>query len=256
MPDPLTFMLLFSSGILAGISNAVAGGGTFFTFPVFISTGIPPVVANASNAVAVWPGHAFAVIEYRRELRRLGGSIRGSVVTALLGGAAGALLLTVIANDTFTRVIPFLILLATLLFAFGGRLVALLGRAGKIRHLHAPGPATRFLEFLFTLYGGFFGAGLGIMLMAGMHMLGMHDVQANNALKNLLAGAVTSIAVCVFVLSGLVHWTYTAVAFSGAIIGGLAGARIARWLPAAWLRRVVIGFGTFLTVFYFYKYYG
>lgn len=248
---------MFATGILAGVSNAVAGGGTFFTFPVFIGTGIPPVVANASNAVAVWPGHAFAVVEYRRELRRLAGRIPGSIVTALLGGAVGALMLTVVSNDAFSRAIPFLILFATLLFAFGGRIGACFNRNGVGgADGMAAGPGSRALEFLFTVYGGFFGAGLGIMLMAGMHMMGLHDVQANNALKNLLACVVTSIAVCVFALSGLVHWTYTAAAFTGAIIGGLAGARIARWLPAVWLRRVVIGFGLFLTVFYFYKYYG
>lgn len=255
MSDPLTVILLFSTGVLAGISNAVAGGGTFFTFPVFLATGIPPVVANASNAVAVWPGHAFAVVEYRRELRHLAGRIPGSLVTALLGGAAGALLLTYTGNDAFTRAIPFLLLFATILFAFGGRFAALFRRWGHDPD-GPPGWAARSLEFLFTVYGGFFGAGLGIMLMAGMHMLGMHDVQANNALKNLLAGAVTSVAVCVFAVSGLVHWSYTAVAFGGAIVGGLAGARIARWLPAAWLRRIVIGFGVFLTAYYFYKYYG
>lgn len=255
MSELLTVVLLFSTGVLAGISNAVAGGGTFFTFPVFLGTGIPPVVANASNAVAVWPGHAFAVVEYRRELRQLAGGIPGSVVTALLGGAAGALLLTFTGNDVFIRAIPFLLLFATLLFAFGGQFAALFKRWGHDPDGQSPGWAARTIEFLFTVYGGFFGAGLGIMLMAGMHMLGMHDVQANNALKNLLAGAVTSIAVCVFALSGLVHWGYTAAAFAGAIVGGLAGARIARWLPALWLRRIVIGFGVFLTSYYFFKYY-
>lgn len=255
MAEPFTFGLLFATGILAGVSNAVAGGGTFFTFPVFIATGIPPVVANASNAVAVWPGHAFAVVEYRRELRRFAGRIPGSIVIALLGGAAGAMLLTVIGNDAFSRAIPFLILFATLLFAFGGRLGAWLRSGDGAMEQHAPSPFARVMELLFTLYGGFFGAGLGIMLMAGMHMLGLHDVQANNAVKNLLAGVVTSIAVCVFAVSGLVHWTFTAVAFAGAVIGGLLGARIARRLPALWLRRVVIAFGVFLTCYYFYKYY-
>lgn len=92
--------------------------------------------------------------------------------------------------------------------------------------------------------------------MAGLHMLGVHDIQSNNALKNLLGAVVTSVAVCVFAVSGLVHWTYTAFAFTGAVVGGLLGARIARWLPGVWLRRIVIGFGAFLTVYYLYKYHG
>lgn len=122
MQELLLLLILFATGILAGISNAVAGGGTFFTFPVFIARGIPPVAANASNAVAVWPGHALAVVEYRRELRGFGPRIRGSMAIALAGGIVGALLLVYIGNAAFAKAIPFLILFATLLFACGGRI--------------------------------------------------------------------------------------------------------------------------------------
>ena len=119
MPELSIMLLLFLAGVLAGICNAIAGGGTFFTFPVFLSAGIPPVVANASNAVAVWPGHALAAVGYRKELREFQHGMKGSIVVAMLGGAVGALLLAYIGDRSFSMLIPFLILFATLLFGFG-----------------------------------------------------------------------------------------------------------------------------------------
>ncbi|MCP3670333.1 MAG: TSUP family transporter [Gammaproteobacteria bacterium] len=119
MPEPSIMLLLFLAGVLAGVSNAVAGGGTFFTFPVFLSAGIPPVVANASNAVAVWPGHALAAFGYRRELRDFSHTVKGSIAIAMLGGVTGALLLAYMGNRAFSMLIPFLILFATLLFVLG-----------------------------------------------------------------------------------------------------------------------------------------
>lgn len=256
MPEISIALALFASGILAGISNAIAGGGTFFTFPAFLSAGLPPVVANASNSIAVWPGHALAVIGYRRELRQFSKGVGGSIGVALLGGSAGALLLAYTGNGTFAKLIPFLILLATLLFAFGGSVRTWLTTRSRANTLSNPSLLTRGLEFLFALYGGFFGAGLGVMLMAGLLMLGVHDVQANNALKNLLASAVTSIAVILFIIFGVVSWPHTAIAFGGAVVGGLFGARIARALPAVWLQRIVISVGLVLSAYYFNKYYG
>jgi uncharacterized membrane protein YfcA len=246
---------LFAAGILAGISNAIAGGGSFFTFPVFLSLGIPPVVANASNAIAVWPGHALAVVGYRRELREYSKGIAGSVTVAIAGGAVGALLLAYVGNEAFARLIPFLILFATLLFAYGRIIGAWLETSKSAPPLTNPHPLTRLFEFAFAVYGGFFGAGLGIMLMAGLIMLGVNDIQANNALKNLLAAVINSVAIVVFAVSGLVSWPHTAIAFLGAVIGGLAGARVARALPAAWLRRVVIAVGLALSVHYLLKAY-
>lgn len=256
MPELSTLALLFFSGILAGISNAIAGGGTFFTFPVFLAAGVPPVIANASNAVAVWPGHALAVIGYREELRTFSEGIRTSVFVAFLGGAVGALLLIYIGNKAFIKLIPFLILFATILFAFGGVLSRWVNSKSPGKSFTNPSLTTRLCEFSFAVYGGFFGAGMGIMLMAGLHMLGVHDIQVNNALKNLLGAVVTSIAVCIFSFSGLVAWPYTLLAFSGAVIGGFAGAYIARWLSAIWLRRIVVSLGLFLSIYYFIKYYG
>lgn len=254
MPEPSIALLLVITGFLAGACNAVAGGGTFFTFPAFLAAGLPPVVANASNSVAVWPGHAFAAVGYRNELSRSARNIRGSLIIALLGGIAGAVLAGVIANQAFASLIPFLLLFATLLFAFGRRVSVLIER--PISDTPHASFGSRCLEFVVAIYGGFFGAGLGIMLMASLLMLGVHDLQANNALKNLLGAVINSVAVIVFAVLGVVSWPHTLIAFAGAVTGGLAGARLARRMSEVWLRHIVIAVGLFLSAYYFWRYYG
>ncbi len=249
----LIFIMLFFAGLIAGIVNAIAGGGTFFTFPVFLAAGLPPIVANASNAIAVWPGHAFATIGYRNELVKHREGLGKSMLIALIGGTLGAFLLIFTGNQAFTKLIPFLILFATIIFAYGAKLntiVSSFSNSGK------HGLLGGFLEFIFALYGGFFGAGLGIMLMAGLQILGYHDIQANNALKNLLSTIIASVAVAIFAFLGIVSWSHALVAFAGASVGGLLGARFAQWLSAVWLHRIVIVFGMFLSVYYFIMYYG
>lgn len=255
MPDPSILVLLFFAGIAAGVSNAVAGGGTFFTFPVFLAAGIPPIVANASNAIAVWPGHAMAVVGYRKELSRLKSQLWKSCLIVFLGGAIGAYLLSIISNAAFTKLIPLLILFATLLFAFGKKLVSLVNARMTVRSSANP-YIKRISELVFAVYGGFFGAGYGIMLMAWLQMTNDHDLQTNNALKNLIATIMASVAVTVFVVTGIISWWHTGAAFVGAIIGGLLGAKVVRLLSEQWLSRVVIVFGLFLSVYYFIRYYG
>jgi uncharacterized protein len=253
VPELSIALLLLITGFIAGACNAVAGGGTFFTFPAFLAAGLPPVVANASNSVAVWPGHAFAAIWYRAELSRRMQNVRGSLLIALLGGIVGAVLASVIANQVFAGLIPFLLLFATLLFAFGRRVSVLIERPTTERPHASLG--SRCVEFVVAIYGGFFGAGLGIMLMASLLMLGVHDLQASNALKNLLGAVINSVAVLVFAVLGVVSWPHTLIAFVGAITGGLAGARLARRLSETWLRRIVIAVGLFLSAYYFWRYY-
>lgn len=253
---PSVAFLLAGAGALAGLTNAIAGGGTFFTFPVLMAAGLPPVVANASNAVAVWPGHALAVVDSRNELSRIKVHVGPSVVIALLGGVVGFFLLVAIDNTAFAKAVPFLILFATLLFAFGRGLSTWFASRAPATAFQRRALVTRFCEFCFAVYGGFFGAGLGVMLMAGLLMLGVHDLYTNNALKNLLASVVTSVSVAIFAVTGLVSWSHTLVAFVGAIAGGFLGARAARLLSAVWLRRVVVAVGLVLSVYYSYRYYG
>jgi uncharacterized protein len=253
----LTALSLTSVGVAAGICNAIAGGGTLLSFPVFMAAGLPPIVANASNAVAVWPGHALASVGYRHELRQRHSGLATAGLVALIGGAAGAYLLSIVGNGAFLRLIPYLLFAATLIFAFGpaGNRWLATHKAG-ISNSTSFGPLGHLGILIFSIYGGFFGAGLGVMLMAGLLLLGVHEPQRNNALKNLLATLVTSVAVVVFAVSGLIAWPHTMCAFAGAIIGGLIGSRLARLMSPKLLRFVVITFGCLLSGYYFYKYSG
>jgi len=247
---------LAAVGVIAGISNAIAGGGTLFSFPVFMASGLPPVVANASNAVAVWPGHALACVGYHRELRHASRGLAAAGLASLMGGALGAYLLSVVGNSAFTRLVPYLLVAATALFAFGPTANGWLS-SRKGLGVDAPlGPLGHLGILLFSVYGGFFGAGLGVMLMAGLLLLGVREPQQNNAVKNLLATLVTSIAAIVLAVSGLVAWPQTACAFAGATIGGLLGSRLARLMSPKLLRLCVIAFGCALSSYYFFKYHG
>lgn len=242
---------LFFAGLAAGMANAIAGGGTLFSFPVFLASGLPPVVANASNAVAVWPGHALATFGYRRELRDTSESLIRPILVSAAGGMLGAYLLSITQAAVFTALIPPLIFGATVLFAFGPKIQKRLLTKAEDDF----GSSGLFGIFIFSIYGGYFGAGLGIMLMAGLMLLGITDPQRNNALKNLLAAIITSIGVVVLAISGLIAWPHTLTAFAGALIGGLYGSYLARLLPVSRLRIVVIALGLVLSTYYFEKYY-
>lgn len=244
--DPLDAAMLFFAGVLGGAVNAAAGGGTFFTFPALMAAGLDPLTANASSAVAVYPGHAAAAPAYRDELRRSGRRLIGRSLIALAGGLTGAALLLHAGGEAFAALVPWLLLTATLLFAAGPRLRAAAERA----RLTSPAVASA-VEFLFAVYGGYFGAGLGVLLMAALTIVGVRDVQIANAQKNLLATVVTTASVATFAAAGVVAWPQTLAALLGAVAGGYGGARLARRLPGAAVRRIVIGVGAALTLYYF-----
>jgi uncharacterized protein len=252
-----TALSLGAVGVIAGLCNAIAGGGTLFSFPVFMAAGLPPVVANASNAVAVWPGHALATVGYRKELQQVSGGLAAAGLAAITGGAVGAYLLSLVGNSAFVKLIPYLLLAATVIFAIGPATNRWLSHKVHASATQASfGPVGLLGILLFSIYGGFFGAGLGVMLMAGLLLLGVRDPQQNNAVKNLLATVVTSVAVLIFAFSGLVAWPHTAIAFVGAIIGGLLGSKLARLMSPGLLRFCIIMFGFGLSAYYFLKYYG
>lgn len=248
--------LLLAAGLLGGAANALAGGGTFFTFPAMLEVGLAPVAANASNAVALWPGRFPSVIAGCRDLMQVRHRLLRSCTIAALGSLAGAWLLLATQERVFTAMIPWLLLFATLLFAFGTRLVPFL-QALKPRD---GGRGLAFVvasgfETVVAIYTGYFGAGAAFMVMAGNAMTGVDDVHQNVALKNLLITLMTTVSVAVFVAAGIVAWRETLVMTAGAFAGGYAGARLARRLHPGRLRVFIIAIGAALTVYYFAKLY-
>ncbi|MDW5441441.1 sulfite exporter TauE/SafE family protein [Polaromonas sp. SM01] len=260
----LDMLLIGGGAFAAGAVNAIAGGGTFFSFPALLMIGIPPVVANASNSVAQWPGSLTGAWAYRRELVPYKRYLLPMGAASLLGGVAGGLLLLSAGDARFSALIPWLLAFATLLFAFSPQLAATLkhlrARHGQVKpqvaaeECHGSGsPAGWLVQLLVSIYGGFFGAGMGILMMASLAIGGHEDVQHINALKNLLSAVVYSITVATFVVAGAVSWPHTLVMVLTASLGGYLGARMARNIRGPWLRRMVIAVGTVLTLYYFSK---
>ncbi len=248
--------LLVAAGLLGGAGNALAGGGTFFTFPAMLEVGLPPVTANASNAVALYPGRFPSVWAGRHELAQMRSRLLRACVVAALGSLAGAWLLLATKERVFTNLIPWLMLFATLLFAFGAQLVAATQRlAPKRGALRAGFAFALVFETIIAIYGGYFGAGAAFMVMAGHAMTGINDVRKNVALKNLVITVMTTISVAVFVAAGAVAWRDTLAMMAGALPGGYWGARLAQRLDPAKLRWFIIAFGVALTAYYFWKVY-
>ena len=245
---------------MAGGMNAMAGGGTFFSFPALLAAGVPPVVANASNTVALWPASFSSAWAYRREARRHPRMAVLLAIVSMLGGLAGGLLLMATSNESFSRLIPWLMMLATTLFALSSRISKLIAwtklRLGIGRHREQPGSIGGALfQFVVATYGGFFGAGLGILTLAALAIQGFEDVQELNALKNLSSALNYTVASITFIVAGAVSWPHTLVMLATAMIGGYAGASLARRLPSLWLKRLIIAVGGTLTLVYFIKVY-
>lgn len=234
-------LLLLAAGLIGGIVNALAGGATLITFPAMLAAGLPPVIANASNAVAVSPGHLIAALVDRGQLPPADRRLVLAMLVAAAGGAAGGALLLALPDHLFLLPVPALIGGSTLLFALGPRLQA---RAGRRR-------AGGLLPLgLASVYGGFFGAGLGIILTMVLSLDPAAGIRAVKALKNLLATCVSLAAIVLFVVRGAVAWPETLVMLAGALVGGYAGGHLIRVLPAHLVRAGVIAVGTVLSVVY------
>lgn len=244
--------LLFVSGIAGGIINAVAGGATLITFPAMLAAGLPPIAANASNAVAIAPGHLIAAIADREKLPVVDRWLAWALAASLGGGAAGALLLLAVPERLFVLPVPALIGFATLLFALAPQVQAWSARR---RGGEAPPPLAGLGSVAgASLYGGFFGAGLGVILTAILAIRDAGDLRRVKVLKNLLATAVSLTAVAIFMVQGAVRWPETTAMLAGALAGGYAGGHLVRVLPAQATRGVVIVAGTAMSLFYAWKY--
>lgn len=246
--EPRVMALLFAAGAVGGAVNAIAGGATLITFPAMLAAGLPPVVANASNAVAISPGHLLAAVADRERLPAADRRLALSLAAATLGGIAGALLLLALPAAAFLQPVPLLIGLATALFAFAPRIQA---RAARRREGAAPNALTGTAALAaVSVYGGFFGAGLGVMLSALLAIEDPDDIRRVKVMKNLLATAVSLAAIVIFVVQGAVHWGATLAMLAGALPGGWAGGHLVRVLPARAVRRAVIAAGLFMSAYY------
>jgi len=245
-----TGVLLFFAAVAGGAINSVAGGGSFVAFPALLFAGVAPVPANATNTIALWPGSLASVLAYRRELGEVKRELFPLAVAALLGGLAGSLLLLRTSESTFVLLIPWLLLFATLLFTFGGAV------ARKLTHgARAPLWLAAIVQLAISVYSGYFGGGMGIMMLAVLTLLGMTHIHRMNALKNVLGALINGVAVVAFVIAGAVRWAPGVVMIAGGITGGYAGAAIARRISPKYVRWVVMGIAWGMTTYFFVKTY-
>lgn len=251
--DLLSLLLLAGSGLAAGLVNAVAGGGTFFTFSALIASGLPPVMANATSAVAITPGNISSCWAYRREISANLRHFTGLSVASLLGGVIGAYVLTRTGNAAFRQLVPWLLLFATLLFASSPLIVRLARSLASGERGPGMVAAGLVIQFLVSIYGGFFGAGMGIVMLASMAITEGDDFHRINAAKNLCSMLLQFVAVVIFVIAGLVSWPETLVVGIAAVIGGYAGVAFGRRLPPVVMRWLVIGVGSALTLYFFIR---
>lgn len=243
------FLLLFGAGLLAGALNAAAGGGSFVTIPALVLAGVPAVAANVSSTVALLPGTLASAWAWREDLQPVERiPLRTMIGVSFVGGLAGAVLLLSTSERVFDGVLPWLMLVGTLAFAFGRPLGVLLRR-----HVRIGAGAVLAAQVVLSIYAGYFGGGVGIMMMAVWSLLGEVDIRAASAARTLLVSAANTVAVLCFALFGPVHWLETATVLVAAVIGGYFGARLARIVPAPALRVFVILFSTAMTAAFFWR---
>lgn len=242
----------FGSAFLAGLINSVAGGGTLVTFPTLIWLGLNSVTANATSTVAIWPATLGSSWGYRRELRTVEGRLFWLLVPSVIGGLAGAWLLRFTPPAVFDRLIPYLILFATLLFMAQNPVQRWMKSTNPAAHHSAKWLAGALVFQLgVALYGGYFGAGIGILMLAALSVMGLSDMHQMNSLKVLLGGTMNGVAIVYFVSNHMVYWPDVVIMAAGAIAGGYGGAGLARRLGGPVVRRIVIliGFGMALSFF-------
>jgi uncharacterized membrane protein YfcA len=254
MPDNLsTYFLLGLSALVAGAINSIAGGGTLFTFSALLAV-VDPVVANATSTVALVPGSLAGAWAYRHEMRAVDRWATLLIWPSLLGGAVGSLLVTELDESYFSALVPWLLLTAALLF-MAQPVVARLAGLGKQHTRPAAGTLAGIVVFQFfvAVYGGYFGAGIGILMLSALGLMGFADIHRMNALKTLLAACINGVSVVVFVAEQKVEWRYASSMAVAAIVGGYMGARVARRLDDNLVRWVVILIGLGLAAHFFYK---
>jgi uncharacterized membrane protein YfcA len=251
--DAPTLALLFVAAALGGALNSVAGGGSFIAFPALVFAGVPEVAANATNSVALWPAGVASAVAYRNDMPKGRALVTTLVVASFVGSTAGAALLLKTAESTFVQLIPWLLLMAAALFSFGPRLTARF-RASSPADVGARGLAAIGLaQTVIALYGGYFGGGMGILMLAALSLVGMTNIHAMNALKTILGAVINGVAIALFIAAGAVAWRPGSVMIVGGIAGGYAGAWAARRMDPKRVRPFVAFVAWSMTAYFFLK---
>lgn len=258
LPAFLTWQWIWLAiaAFLAGVLNAVAGGGSFLSFPALLGTGILPVQANATNTVALWPGQLTSIAAYRDDIRKNPHLVAPMALAGLLGGTAGALVLLHTPQTTFLHLVPWLLLIAATIFALSGPISRWLERRrGSL--VHGDRKPHRVLVFLCTIvvcfYIGYFGAGAGFLIITLLSLFGYQDMNEINALKVVATSMANGVAFLLFVFGGWVEWRYCLLAMVACAIGGYTSARFARLIPQPVLRGLVIAIGFGMSAWFFWK---
>ena len=237
----MSYLVVFIAAFIAGAINSVAGGGTLVSFPALIWVGLPSTIANATSTVAIWPGSLGGVWGYRHDLKGLPAATYALTIPSLIGGILGAILLVMTPTEVFDRLIPLLILFATVLFMLQDQVQRAIRTTGKA-HAGSKGwlIGAMLFQFLVSVYGGYFGAGIGILMLAAFGIMGFTDIHQMNGLKNFLALCINGVAAIYFIWNGMVSWPHTIIMAVGAMVGAVWGAGVARRLGARAVRRIVI----------------
>lgn len=247
--------LLTSAALVAGVANSIAGGGSFITFPTLLFTGMPPVTANATNTVAVWPGILASTGAYRKAMSRpLLRSVMPLLIVTLMGSILGAWLLLHTPQITFLKMVPWLLFAGTVLFSMGPRLS---GWVNRRRDSAQPSRLRvmliTFVQLLLGIYIGYYGAGVGFLILPLLAMMGIENIHSMNGIRVLLATCGNAVAVVLFIVARAVMWPQALLMMVGAVVGGYAGAHYAQKLKPGTVRYIVISIGSAMTVYFFWK---
>ena len=243
-------VLLFGAGVLTGMINAVAGGGTFLSFGALTLVGVPPVVANATSSITQFPGYITSTLAYWEDFKTFWRGAIALAVASVVGSLLGSWILLQLDNPQFRTLVPWLLLAATALFAAGPYLKP---KPKPGQHASVGSAFGTAMQFVTAIYGGFFGAGMGVMMLASLGLSQAGDYHRLNALKNMLAMVIAAVAIIVFVAGGVVAWPQAVVMIPGVAIGGWSGVWIAKRVPQSVMRFSVIAVGLLLAVYYFVK---
>jgi uncharacterized membrane protein YfcA len=252
------YAFLGASAFAAGVINSIAGGGTLLTFPALLAALGPggEVIANATSTVALVPGSLAGVGGYRREMRASKQWVKLLILPSILGGLAGSLLLTELPKEWFAQLVPWLILVAATLFMLQPAISRWVGVGGPDHHPSLIGKSGLVVfQFLVAVYGGYFGAGIGILMISSLSLMGISDIHSINGLKTFLAFCINFVSVVVFIMEDQVEWRYALAMMGCAIMGGYLGAHTARRMNRNVVRWIVVAIGFGLATYYFYSHY-